>query len=821
MDNIFGLAIEITLASPGVFRVIERSSGASSALHKLAFDEGVLDVLIAEIHRSLFAINTNHDLPVSSFRRLGAQIAALVLPPEINGKVEQATDVVGFYLDDYSLKIPVEILPCQDGVLADKVPVIRHWLYDADHVSPGKNGVVDEKAAKNALLVADPAGDLPSAAAEGQSIMGFLKEKKTPWRCRYLGHLVTVDALTHELPDTELLHIAAHYHDGSEKEEHGIAMSDGYWLPNRIPHTPDIVFLNCCRAGQVSNDHGSQSLIGKFLQQGTRHVIAPFLPTSDGIAKRFADEFYSVFNTPDTVTESIFKARQTLGAAGLLYLHYGTDADAETLSARRTSPRYRGLGLAVLLALGCTLLAAIGAVEYQKHRSSREMEQQLAEVRLQAAQETERQLNDLRLRSTEEMERQLEETRRQSAEEMEKQIQETRLHSTQETTRRLDEMRRQSTGEMERQLAETQRQSAEKTKQQIEENRIQSAQETECRLEAVRIESAKEMERQLAETRRQSEEEMERRLAETRRRSAQETEQQLKDMREQSAQETERLLAAMRFESTKEMERQLEETRRQSAQETERLLEENRLQSEQETERRLEQMRLQSERELERRLDEARQQSAQETTQQIEIERIRAEKEMEEWLEQERLQVIGEMLDQEDRCGTRVPGMMHTLMGEAVKAGDIPVMTLILSRKWPINGFDEYGMTAFAHAVNAGQIEAMDWLKEHGADIHKYNKNQSVPLHIAAFARAFPVMEWLHKNGVDVNVQDANGNTAMMYAAYKGFVDVMQWLYDRGAKVDAMSNEGHTPLIRAEEMDQTEAIQWIERMMAKNKTDAE
>lgn len=653
MQNISRLTIEITLVSSGVLRVIERSSSASTAIHKVLFDENALDALIAETHRSLFAINTNNDLPANSFRRLGAQIAALVLPQEINGKVERVTDAVDFYLDDYSLKIPIEILPCQDNVLAAKVPVIRHWLYDANNATPGKVDLVGAKATKNALLVADPAGDLPSAAEEGQSIMRFLKEKKTPWRCRYLGHSVTADAVTHELPDTELLHIAAHYHDGSDKEGHGISVSDGLWLPDRIPHTPDIIFLNCCRAGQIYNDHGSQSLIGKFLQHGTQHVIAPFLPTSDVIAKRFAEEFYRVFDTPDTVMESVFKTRQALGAIGLLYLHYGTQIEKDAFPTKRISSRYRGPLFATLLALGCGLLAATGTVEYQKHRSSQEMEQQLAEVRLLAAQDTERQLNDLRLHSTREMERQLADTRRQS---------------------------------------------------------------------------------------------------------------------------------------------------------------------EQETEQRIEQMRLQSEREMERRLVETRQQSEQEMKRQIEGERTRAQEEAEEWLEQERLQEIGERLDREEANSTRIPGMMHTLMGEAAKTGDIPVMELVLSRDWPIDGFDEYGLTAFGHAVEAGQIEAMEWLKEHGADIHKHNKNQSVPLHIAAFARNFPVMEWLYNNGVDVNVQDFNGNTAMLYAAHKGFVDVMQWLYDRGAKVDTANTAGHTPLVLAEEQGNDEAIQWLKKMLATNGT---
>lgn len=586
------LIIEITLASPGVFRVTERSSGASSAVHKVAFKENDLDALIAEMHRNLFDINTNDALPVSSFRRLGAQIAALALPPGIYAKLEQASNTVLFYLDDYSLRIPVEILPCQDSVLAERVPVIRHWLYEANQDSSRENGTANERAAKRALIVADPAGDLPSAAAEGQSVMQLLREKKTPWQCRYLGHSVTAEKVTRELPDTELLHIAAHYHTGRENEGHGISLSDGVWLPDRIPHTPDILFLNCCRAGQIGKYRDSQSLIGKFLQQGTQHIIAPFLPTSDVIAKRFADEFYRVFDGEDTVAESVLKARQALGAIGLLYLHYGAQTgqiDTNIFPAKRTRAKYRSALFIALLAL----FAVAGMLAYQRSKSSQELERQLDGIRLQTEQAM---------------------------------------------------------------------------KQQIEEARIQAA------------------------------------------------------------------------------------------------------------------------------------------------------KEEEEQRENERLQRVGEMLDWEDAQANRVPGRMHTLMGEAVKEGDIPVIEVILSRGYPINGADMHGTTAFGHAVEAGQVEVMDWLKEHGADIYQLIRGKIAPFHIGAFARSFPVMEWFYKNGVDVNVQDNDGHTAMMYAASKNFVDVMQWLYDRGAKLGIASNRGVTALSLAREKGNAEAVRWLEKMSSVQKT---
>lgn len=313
------LRIEISLASPGVWRVVERSHLAAESVSRITFQPVELTDLVGEINQCLLDANVNQEVQRVRLRRLGGRLAEITLPHSLQDKVAGSIVPVEFFLDNDSIHLPVEMFPSGEAVLAESLPVSRHWFCE-NVVETSRKA---SSKCKHALIVADPAENLPGAQREGEEIYRKLRTLDKNWHCRYLGRSVTGMELTKEIPDTDLLHLAAHYRIGDSDTPAGIVMNDGVWMPTPSSRTPDLVFVNCCRAGLTSSHDGTLSLVGIFLQRGTRHVIAPFLPASDNIGRLFANAFYKELLSGVDAAMAIWKARKAIGPASWIYWYFG------------------------------------------------------------------------------------------------------------------------------------------------------------------------------------------------------------------------------------------------------------------------------------------------------------------------------------------------------------------------------------------------------------------------------------------------------------------------------------------------------------------
>ena len=339
------LRIEISAASPGEWRVVKRSHHAAENIFRVGFIEAELSELLDELGHCLMDANASLELQCAHLRRLSGRLAELVLPMVLREKIAVWKSAVEFFVDDSAMRIPVELFPNGETVLADAVPVSRHWFCESivptDH-EDGKSGV-------QALIIADPAGTLPEAQSEGESVFRFLRSSGNGWNCRFLGQEVTVAELSRELPNTDLIHLAAHYTSDESKSTSGVVMSDGLWLPWGLSLAPRLVFANCCRAGLAA--HGSDlSLAGRFLKQGSRHVVAPFLPVSDRVATLFAKEFYRSLAKGMEVSQAVWRARKTTGPPGWIYWHFGP-AEEHHRVQNEQGKRFHTYPLLVLLAI--------------------------------------------------------------------------------------------------------------------------------------------------------------------------------------------------------------------------------------------------------------------------------------------------------------------------------------------------------------------------------------------------------------------------------------------------------------------------------------
>lgn len=342
------LRLEITLSSPGEWRVVERSHAAAESVSRVAYSESELTDMLSEIQRCLLDANTSMEAQRARLRRLGGRLAEITLPVMLREKVAVTRESVEFFLDDASVLLPVELFPNGDTVLAEALPVSRHWFCE-NAVSFAGNS---SGGTRHILIVADPAENLSGAQNEGEALLRKLRSQGKGWNCRFLGRAVTGAELARELPDTDVLHLAAHYVMGESELSSGIVLTDGLWMPSLSSHTPHVVFANCCRAGLPSGSNGELSLVGRFLRQGTRHIIAPFLPASDAMGNLFASAFYQSFFSGKPVAIAVWEARKAIGPAGWIYWHFG--ALPVPLHPGKRS-RYH-LPAYVIIALACALM---------------------------------------------------------------------------------------------------------------------------------------------------------------------------------------------------------------------------------------------------------------------------------------------------------------------------------------------------------------------------------------------------------------------------------------------------------------------------------
>jgi uncharacterized protein len=119
------------------------------------------------------------------------------------------------------------------------------------------------------------------------------------------------------------------------------------------------------------------------------------------------------------------------------------------------------------------------------------------------------------------------------------------------------------------------------------------------------------------------------------------------------------------------------------------------------------------------------------------------------------------------------------------------------------------GTTPLLRAAKAGDIPVMKLLLEKGADPKLATRNGVNPLMAAAGlgtkeedttgrrktqADSIEAVKLCLQAGVDINAVDSRGQTALHGAAFWGLDDIVQFLADHGAKLDVKDRQGKTPL---------------------------
>jgi len=126
----------------------------------------------------------------------------------------------------------------------------------------------------------------------------------------------------------------------------------------------------------------------------------------------------------------------------------------------------------------------------------------------------------------------------------------------------------------------------------------------------------------------------------------------------------------------------------------------------------------------------------------------------------------------------------------AASLGHMEMVRLLLKRAFfgDEKARNEKINSAFFEAVRAGKVDAMVLLVDRGADVTYVSGEGITAVHCTAENGLCSALDILIKNGADVNVRSAEGITPLHLAAKHDQFSALELLIDNGAYINATSD---------------------------------
>ena len=221
--------------------------------------------------------------------------------------------------------IDVHAAPWRDAPLASRKPVSYAVDVGMRAVPSSRIAAAIEGGAR-AVVVADPTGDLPAAAAEGRAVRDALAAHG--WSVNLIeGRDATAAAIAAALEDgVDLLHYAGHGRFDAEQEWRSVlplAGHDGWGIGDilALPRPPVRVALLSCETARAPRRDtvAAMGIARAFAVAGVREVIAPTRKVDDRVSGALAGALYD---------EGFARGRDGASALGAAVASLGRDASA-------------------------------------------------------------------------------------------------------------------------------------------------------------------------------------------------------------------------------------------------------------------------------------------------------------------------------------------------------------------------------------------------------------------------------------------------------------------------------------------------------------
>ncbi|MCA9588213.1 MAG: CHAT domain-containing protein, partial [Myxococcales bacterium] len=292
-------SLERAAAALGEARVVDAPPADASAARPVPAPSPPGDAAAARRDKSELLL-TFHPLPtgwVAIAARDGrARAWTVPAPSEAPARAQAILDPLRPLMDGASRlvvlaygsyrNVDVHALTVDGAPLLSRLPVV--YALDATGASrPSGEG--------DAVVVADPLGDLPNARAEGDAVAAALAGAM---RTRVLkGEQATSARVIAAAQNARALHYAGHGEFvGREGWESSLPLAEGTSLRVTdilaLPRAPATLVLSGCEAGKSAGDVELVGLAQAFVLAGARAVVAPTRKVTDALGRDMARGLY-------------------------------------------------------------------------------------------------------------------------------------------------------------------------------------------------------------------------------------------------------------------------------------------------------------------------------------------------------------------------------------------------------------------------------------------------------------------------------------------------------------------------------------------------
>ncbi|HTE06350.1 MAG TPA: CHAT domain-containing protein [Planctomycetota bacterium] len=261
--------------------------------------------------------------------RAGQAFYVDLLPAFLKEKLQEASGrSLVLDLDRALLGIPWELLHDGEDFLGRRFHIGRKvFSLDQEDKMPRKRAM---SVPLSALIVADPAGDLPAARREAEEVSEILENSPLFGQVTVLVGDVSVRAFRDELGHHDVLHYAGHAEAGGSGDGGGrLILKDGVLTTGMLAQLrgrvdfPGLVFLNGCSSSDdtvrlsAGGDPLSDvsSLASSLLLCGVRHVIGTLWDVHDDVARLCATHCYEQLAQGGTIGTALAASREAIIAA--------------------------------------------------------------------------------------------------------------------------------------------------------------------------------------------------------------------------------------------------------------------------------------------------------------------------------------------------------------------------------------------------------------------------------------------------------------------------------------------------------------------------
>ncbi len=261
---------------------------------------------------------------LKQLQEIGQSLYDQLLPREAKEKLQGSSAAnLLIRMDDQLVQIPWELLYNGAEFLCLR--------YNIGRVVSTRQKVTEGQARKvghplKMLILADPRGDLPESAREGQLLRTELDRYPDMVGVNVKSSKIDRNYILSRIRDYDLIHYAGHAdYDSKNPAESGWLISDGKLKAEEIINLtgkkpmPALVLANGCQSGQTDawtiHENYENEIFGlanAFLIAGVQHYIGTFWEILDEPGREFSMSFYRELLDGASVGEAVRQARKHL-----------------------------------------------------------------------------------------------------------------------------------------------------------------------------------------------------------------------------------------------------------------------------------------------------------------------------------------------------------------------------------------------------------------------------------------------------------------------------------------------------------------------------